>query len=165
MMDSSMRVAVTCLAMGFSLIVTGIMAKQGCARFRFAYMKFDPFAAPVDSIYAAFPWGLGCMLVSIGVVLDSAVLAGIGFGGGIIVGFVFIVWKPQWMKSDWLLWLEEHYGQSTIRFMFAQVRRDRSHFKKVRSCTQEELYAWAEEMSHKYERLLTDPNTVWEQHM
>jgi hypothetical protein len=103
--------------------------------------------------------------VGIGGLVDNNLIIFTGLGGGVIVGFVFIAWKPQWMKPDWLLWLEEHYDQSTIRFMFAQVRRDRSHFKKVRSCTQEELYAWAEEMSHKYERLLTDPNTVWEQHM
>jgi hypothetical protein len=151
---------------GLALIAFGVTGKRGHARTRPLYMKIiNPLVAPVDGVYAAIPVGIGFVLIGIGLVLDSAILAGIGLAGGTVVGFVFIAWKPCWMKPNWLLWLEEHYEQPTIRFMFAQVRRDRSHFKKVRSCTQEELYAWAEEMAHKYEQLVTDPHTIWEQYL
>ena len=125
---------------------------------------FNPLVSLVDVIYGSLPLGIGAVLVGVGGLVDNNPIIFTGFGGGVIVGYVFIAWKPRWMKPDWLLWLEEHYDRSTIRFMFAQVRRDRSHFKRVRSCTQEELYTWAEEMARKYQGLLTDPNTVWEQH-
>jgi hypothetical protein len=149
MAELDLQVVIFFFAAGFVILVSGLAAKRGHPRTRGLFMFETNPLVSVDAVYGSLPIGLGSILVGIAFVLNSKALALLGLGGGTILGFVFIIWKPRWMKPDWLLWLEEHYDRSTIEFMFDQVRHDRTWSKRV--STQEELEAWAEEMAHEHE--------------
>jgi hypothetical protein len=148
-----MTESIIILSVGVVLFAFGIAAKRGQARTRVLFMGVtNPLVAPVDSVYALFPFGFGSVMMGIGFALSSPILAGIGLAGGVVAGFVMMIWKPRWLKPDWLLWLEQHYDRSTIEYMFTQVRRNKSQFQKVRTCTREQFEVWAQEMAEECKR-------------
>jgi hypothetical protein len=142
----------TCVAM--FLFLLGFMGPIGAIQFKLGKMKasFLPLpinpAIPASWFYGGWPIGIGSLLVGIGFVTDNRTLAMIGLFGVAPFAFVFMFWKPNWLKPDWLLWLEDHYDQSMLDFMFQQAKQDKSWSQKVD--TQTRLEAWAKEMERKY---------------
>jgi hypothetical protein len=151
MMDSGFQATAIALVIGFSLIAFGILGRQGWRRTRPLYMEtINPLVAAVDAIYGATAVGVGFVLVGAGLALDNAILTGIGLGGGVIAGFVLMIWKPRWLIPEWLLWLKESYDDDTIKYMFTQVRHNRSQYRRVQKCNQEQFEMWAQEMAERY---------------
>lgn len=149
--------AIIFLIAGIGFLFGAIHAKRGGSKFMFM-LETNP-VAPVDGVYAAIPFGIGAILVSIGAVIADVYITrwlfGIGLGGGIFFGFILMAWKPRWLKPDWLLWLEDRYGASMLEFMFDQARKEgRSWGRRV--ATQEGLERWAEEMEQKYRSYIGD---------
>jgi hypothetical protein len=127
--------------------IVAIQLKQGKMKTAFIPLPINP-EIPVDWPYGLWPVGVGSFLAGTGIFVESRTLILIGLFGAILFAFVFMFWKPRWLKPDWLLWLEDHYDQSTIDFMFDQARQDKSWSRRI--STQEGLEAWAREMEQKY---------------
>jgi hypothetical protein len=135
---------------GFGFLASAIFAKRGRIKHMFI-LKINP-ARPVDGIYATIPLGISCILLSIAWFTygtpSSVYLARFAIIGGIVFSFVFMAWKPRWLKPDWLLWLEEHYDMPTRAFMFEQARHEGTWSQRI--STQKGLETWAEEMAQQY---------------
>ena len=142
---------------GISFLVSAISAKRGRLKGMFM-LTINPIT-PVSIIYAAIPLGIGAISIAVGGMIDNVqftrLFIGIGLGGGIIIGYVFMFWKPSWLKPNWLLWLEESYDQQTIDFMFDQARKEGRAWGQ-RVATQAGLEAWAKEMEQKYRSYMGD---------
>lgn len=150
----------------FVLLIMGILFVRGAQGIKSGRNKRDflterNLTVPKDGHYGYLPMGLGWIIFAIsllaniimGVELDSEIGRTVGltglFGGGILC-FVFMFVKPNFVKPQWLLWLESHYDKTTIAYMFAQARRNPESWERKIS-TQEGLEKWAAEMAQQYE--------------
>jgi len=108
---------------------------------------------PVYWYYTGWPAGFFGLVSGVGWVIESRPVAMIGVFGGLLLAIVFLTWKPDWLKPDWLLWLEANYDAATLRFMYYQARNDEAAWVE-RAETQAGLEAWAKEMEGLYQAWL-----------
>ena len=93
--------------------ITALQLKCGKMKTAFLPLPINP-EIPIDWVYGLWPVGLGGLLTGFGIIIESRALILVGLFGMLPIVFVFMFWKPRWLKPDWLLWLEESYDQSTI---------------------------------------------------
>jgi hypothetical protein len=141
----------TCIATflfvgAFVGIFDAIQFKRGKMRDYFLPLPMN-LVIPANGHYGGWPGGIASLLMGIGYVTDNRVIAIIGVAI-FPLALVLMVWKPRWLKPDWLLWLEAHYDEDVIDFMFKQARNEKKWGKRV--STQEGLETWAEETAQKY---------------
>ena len=105
---------------------------------------------PVHHAYTGWPLGFFGLVSALGWVIESRPVLLIGIFGGLLLAIVFMAWKPDWLKPDWLLWLEAHYDAATLHFMYYQARHDEAAWVE-RAETQAGLEAWAKEMEGLYQ--------------
>ena len=61
---------------------------------------------------------------------------------------VLMIWKPRWLKPQWLLWLEDNYPY-LIDTLLEEARKEGKAWEaKVR--TQENLEEWAKQTAGRY---------------
>jgi hypothetical protein len=131
------------LVSAFFLIAAVVMfhtawsTKRGGEKWWFM-LKRNP-TVPKDTAYGSIPIGVGCLIVVVGILIDNRSLFSLGFFGGIAVAFVFMVWKPDWLKPTWLLWLEDHYDPKLVERMLQKG--------DIPPSTQKDLETWVEKMT------------------
>jgi hypothetical protein len=151
-------IAATLIAFGVMSLRHAIRAKRGEDKGTFIRPATPIY--PKDGVYAAIPMGVGFLVMASGWIISFFHFdlgRQIGMWSMFIaipLALILMAWRPNWLKPDWLLWLEENYDQSTIDFMFEQARQEKRWSQKVD--TQTGLEAWAREMEQKYRSYIGD---------
>ena len=78
---------------------------------------------------------------------------GLCFAIPIVLAIVFALWQPDWMKPEWLVWLQQNHSGviSLLREDLMHNRRGAA-FKawKRRVSTQQGFEAWVEEVRREH---------------
>jgi hypothetical protein len=131
-----------------------ILGPIGAIQFKRGRTKASFLSLPINTeipshwFYMGWPIGVGSLLTGIGFAIDSRTLAMVGLFGAFPFGLLFAIWKPRWLKPNWLVWLEDKYDANTVEFLLEQARNDKSWEQRV--STQEGLEAWAEEKTKPF---------------
>lgn len=106
--------------------------------------------------YVGIPWGIGIFSVIFSRLLptEEMSLAGvaIGGGGGFLLGFLFSIFQPAFMKPAWLKWLEKQQlrGSRLMFFVRKEFRAIGEQEWERRTSTQQDFEMWLDEVRQKH---------------
>jgi len=101
---------------GVFLIYLGIACRMG--KYRSWYFVSDSRRSAIP--YLGVPLGIGTILVGLSSLLPTEFrvpLLFLGWGGGFIVGLVFLFFQPSFLKPEWLKWLENEHKEIIMPFI------------------------------------------------
>ena len=127
--------------------IGAIQFKRGKRKAAFLPLPIN-IEIPTHWFYMGWPVGIGSLLTGIGFAIDNRTLGMIGLFGVMPFALVFAIWKPRWLKPDWLIWLEDKYGTNIVEYLLEQARNDKTWEQRV--STQEGLEAWAKEKTKAF---------------
>jgi hypothetical protein len=106
-------------------------------------------------IYAAFPLGLAFLVLGIGGICPIAsIIHSAGLSAFFLlslVGILFMIWPPSWIKPRWLRWLEREYGYG-LDILIEEARAVGRWQWEARVRTREGLENWVQGVLEKRER-------------
>lgn len=141
---------------GMSFLIFGILMRLGVSKSWF-YPSTGLRDAPVMG-FGMIPMGLGVLALAFSLMAGeygwlgrqsvSFLIFGVSFPV-FFLGFVFMAWRPHWLKPRWFRWLEDNYGDIIGELRKDAQRLDRAWLDRVR--TREGLEQWAEEVRQRHQ--------------
>jgi hypothetical protein len=138
--------------MSIAFLTFGILARLGY--FKGVYVsKGFPVLVPKELVYAMVPFGLMIGLLAILPLIppidELRMKIVIYFGPPLwIIGGIFAIWQPRWLKPAWLRWLEDNYGH-VREGMFEEARQMGARNWEAQVRTQTDLERWADSVAQK----------------
>ncbi len=124
-----------------------------CGHFKAPYLfKGIPLMAPAGMIYTGFPAGIGALIYAIALLIPNIELGGMIVAANsflmMLSALVLMIWKPRWLKPQWLRWLEDSYPYLLDTLLEEARKEGKTWEAKVH--TQEGLEKWAEQTAARY---------------
>ncbi len=139
------------LIMGIALVYQALRIKLGYRKHEFLRQRGLPF--PRNGHYGYLPIGIGLILAVLSTLVEESLLRDvlfyIGMFGGLPVGLLFMVLKPNFLKPRWLLDWEATYDQATIDYLFEQARLNAEDWTTF---TPELFERWVQDVVQRYEK-------------
>jgi hypothetical protein len=133
---------------GIFILVYSIRLLKGYGN-KATYMADHIFAGRV---YAGIPGGLTFLSWALAAIPESQdigiifIYIGLGFG---LLGGIFYIFQPSFMKPTWLRWLESEHGD-IMPLLCKDVREMGDSIWNERIQTQADLEGWVAEVREKY---------------
>jgi len=135
---------------GLLLIDRGIWMLKGNAKgWYFGRHRYAGF------VYGQIPMGIGVIWVALAAIPNSQAITDLLLYTGVffvIVGIVFALIKPFFLKPAWLRWLEERYG-GMMPILKDEARKMGLELWQSKMQTQADIEAWAEEVLQKHSKM------------